>query len=156
MVLYYYLSPTDSISQLEVVVNRVNQEWDLYSTPEGCYYESKGVIYVVKNLRKFRLDWGISQQKLADIVGVSQQSINKYENHKVEPDIDTLIKFADFFGVTLDALTGHESQPTESVQPPGLTEEEQRVLQDYRRLSRREKDSIRLVMQNYLRKEPYI
>lgn len=103
---------------------------------------------MVKNLREYRLNRGISQQKLADAVGVSQQSINRYENQQVEPDIHTLTQFADYFGVSLDDLLGHPS--------PGLTEEEQRVLQDYRRLSRREKDSIRLVMQNYLRKEPYI
>lgn len=103
---------------------------------------------MVKNLREYRLNQGISQQKLADAVGVSQQSINRYENQQIEPDIDTLIRFADYFGVSLDDLLGHPA--------PGMTEEEQRLLQDYRRLSRREKDSICLVMQNYLRKEPYV
>lgn len=103
---------------------------------------------MVKNLREYRLNRGISQQKLGEIVGVSQQAIYKYENTPIEPDIAILTKLADYFGVSLDDLLGHPS--------PGLTEEEQRLLQDYRRLNRREKDSIRLVMQNYLRKEPYI
>lgn len=52
---------------------------------------------MIQNLKILRNKKGISQQKLADAIGVSQQSINKYENHKIEPDIDTLIKIADFF-----------------------------------------------------------
>ncbi|MBQ4036753.1 MAG: helix-turn-helix transcriptional regulator [Clostridia bacterium] len=53
---------------------------------------------MVKNLKMLRNQMGISQQGLADALGISQQSVNRYENHKVEPDIDTLIKIADFFG----------------------------------------------------------
>lgn len=49
---------------------------------------------MVKNLRKLRTSSGISQQQLADIIGTSQQSINKYENHSVEPDINGLINGA--------------------------------------------------------------
>ena len=47
---------------------------------------------MVKNLKLLRTKYNISQQQLAELVGVSQQSINKYENHKIEPDIQTLIK----------------------------------------------------------------
>ena len=53
-----------------------------------------------------RNQMGISQQGLADALGISQQSVNRYENHKVEPDIDTLIKIADFFGGSVDHLIG--------------------------------------------------
>lgn len=63
---------------------------------------------MVKNLKKLRNERGISQRDLADIIMVSQQSINKYENHNVEPDIDTLIKMADYFDVSLDYLVGRE------------------------------------------------
>lgn len=40
-------------------------------------------------------------------MSLSQQSINKYENHGVEPDIDTLIKLADYFNTSVDYLIGH-------------------------------------------------
>ncbi len=43
---------------------------------------------MVKNLKRLRSKAGISQRELAEIVMVSQQSINKYENHNVEPDIE--------------------------------------------------------------------
>lgn len=51
---------------------------------------------MLKNLKKLRLRKGLSQQRLADIIGVSRQSVNKYENHSIEPDIDTLISLANF------------------------------------------------------------
>ena len=42
------------------------------------------------NLKKLREEASVSQKALAEAVGVSQQSINKYENHNIEPDIETL------------------------------------------------------------------
>ena len=62
---------------------------------------------MVKNLKALRSQHGMSQQQLAAVLGISQQAINKYENHKIEPDIDTLCKMADFFDTTIDFLVGH-------------------------------------------------
>ena len=45
---------------------------------------------MVQNLRKLRLAKGVSQRQLAQAIGTTQQSINKYENHSTEPDIRTL------------------------------------------------------------------
>ena len=61
---------------------------------------------MVKNLKKLRTDAGLSQQKLAEIIGVSQQSVNKYENHSAEPDITTIIRLAEIFNTTTDYLLG--------------------------------------------------
>ncbi len=52
---------------------------------------------MLKNIKLLREEYRVSQQKLGDDIGVSQQSINKYENHDIEPDISTLIKIADYF-----------------------------------------------------------
>ena len=68
---------------------------------------------MVKNLKRLRSKAGISLRELAEIVMVSQQSINKYENHNVEPDIETLIKLADYFKVSLDYLVGRDYSGTE-------------------------------------------
>lgn len=65
---------------------------------------------MVENLKKLRNEHGISQQQLADIVGVSQQSINKYENHNVEPDITTLKVIARYFNTTIDYLVGYDNR----------------------------------------------
>ena len=58
------------------------------------------------NLKQLRKSKGVSQQQLADVIGVSQQSINKYENHNVEPDIRTLISIAEYFDTTVDFVIG--------------------------------------------------
>lgn len=68
---------------------------------------------MVANLKKLRNEYNISQQQLADVIGVSQQSINKYENHNIEPDIDTLKTMAKFFNTSIDYLVGYEDNKTE-------------------------------------------
>ncbi|MCI9264526.1 MAG: helix-turn-helix transcriptional regulator [Oscillospiraceae bacterium] len=107
---------------------------------------------MVKNLRSFRLNKGLSQQQLAAVIGTTQQSINKYENHATEPDIQTLIRLADCFQVSIDELVGHTPQPSGD---PGealiLTREEILLIQNRRKLSRSERDSIRLILENYLK-----
>ncbi len=108
---------------------------------------------MVKNLRKLRTNKGISQQQLADVIGTSQQSINKYENHNVEPDISTLAKLADYFQTTIDYLVGHTSSSIEesAAEDFDLYPEERGLVENYRKLSGEEKESICIVIRNYLK-----
>lgn len=106
---------------------------------------------MIKNLRLLRENHGVSQQKLAEAIGLTQQSINKYENHKIEPDIATLILIADFFHTSVDYLIGHTEAQAEHEGVPvyRLNADEVKLVNQYRQLSLREKDSIHLVMENY-------
>lgn len=106
---------------------------------------------MIKNLRLLREKHGVSQQKLAEAIGLTQQSINKYENHKIEPDIATLMLIADFFHTTVDFLIGHSEDQAEREGVPvyRLSADEIRLINQYRQLSLKEKDSIHLVMDNY-------
>lgn len=106
---------------------------------------------MIKNLRMLRESHGISQQKLADAIGISQQSVNKYENHQTQPDIVTLIQIADFFHTSVDFLIGHSEAQAESEGVPIylLNAGEIKLINQYRQLSHKEKDSIHLVMENY-------
>ena len=61
---------------------------------------------MLDNLKLLRSASGISQKTLADSIGISQQSVNKYENHNIEPDIATLSRIADYFHVSIDYLVG--------------------------------------------------
>lgn len=67
---------------------------------------------MIANLKKLRNEFNISQQQLADVIGVSQQSINKYENHNIEPDIETLKTMARFFNTSIDYLVGYKEVET--------------------------------------------
>ena len=57
----------------------------------------------LKELRKKR---GISQLKLALDLNMNQNTISRYETGEREADYETLIRFADYFGVSLDYLLG--------------------------------------------------
>lgn len=108
----------------------------------------------MKNLRQLRMSKGVSQQKLADLLGISQQAVYKYERQKIEPDIATLIALADYFGTTVDHLIGHEPERggERSQEDFELSREEWALLRDFRALSQSEKDSILAVIQNYRKK----
>lgn len=48
----------------------------------------------MQRLRELRHAKGISQQDLADVLHVTQQSIYKYETDKAEPDLDIVVEIA--------------------------------------------------------------
>lgn len=58
-------------------------------------------------LKELREEKGLTQEELALMLGLKRQSISNYENGGRQPDYNTLIKIADFFGVTVDYLIGH-------------------------------------------------
>ena len=60
-------------------------------------------------IKELRTRLGISQRELATQLGYFPQAINRYENGQGEPNIETLIKIADFFKVSIDELVGRET-----------------------------------------------
>ena len=108
---------------------------------------------MLKNLKRLRTDKGISQQRLAEIIGVSQQLINKYENQNVEPDISTLISLAKYFDTSVDYLIGYSdiNHKLENVNRYDLNDDEADFIEKYRRLTKDERDSLKFVAENYLR-----
>ncbi len=110
---------------------------------------------MIKNLRKLRTDKGISQQALAEIIGISQQSVNKYENHNIEPDITTLILLAKYFNTSVDYLIGNTeiNHIIENLEPYELNDDESTLINNFRKLNETEKESIKTVITNYLNKK---
>ena len=64
------------------------------------------------NLKKLRLNKKISQQKFADIIGVSRSTIAMWETGGSQPDNDNLKRIANYFNVSVDYLLGREPQDT--------------------------------------------
>ena len=58
-------------------------------------------------LKELRQKNEMSQFELSKILDVSQKSISNYEKGLSTPDIETLIKIADYFHTTIDNLVGH-------------------------------------------------
>lgn len=57
-----------------------------------------------KNLKELRVNAGLSQKALGDVFNLSNQTISTWETGTREPDLDALVKIADFFGVSFDDL----------------------------------------------------
>ena len=66
-----------------------------------------------ENLRKYRLNAGLTQEQLADIFGVSLQSVSRWESSQKAsyPDIELLCSIARHFGVSVDTLLGNNDSP---------------------------------------------
>lgn len=82
---------------------------------------------MVKNLKLLREERGLSQQKLAEMLNTTQQSIFKYERTKSEPDIATLIQLADIFEVSVDYLIGNSDVREKYVRQEAMLLSEQEV-----------------------------
>ncbi|MCH3967328.1 MAG: helix-turn-helix domain-containing protein [Atopobiaceae bacterium] len=59
---------------------------------------------IAYRLSKLRRDRGLSQESLANQLGVSRQAVSKWERAESSPDTDNLIALADLYGMSLDDL----------------------------------------------------
>lgn len=66
---------------------------------------------ISQRLRELREGLHYSQARLSKHMEVSQASINRYENDLSTPAPETLIKYADFFNVSLDYIFGRTDSP---------------------------------------------
>jgi len=63
---------------------------------------------VGKRIKDMRLEKGMSQQELGDLIGVTKVSICGYENGTRTPSLETFGILADIFETTTDYLLGRE------------------------------------------------
>ena len=61
-------------------------------------------------IKLYRENKKMTQNDLADILEVSSGTISKYESGALEPNIESLKKLADFFGITIDELLKDEEK----------------------------------------------
>lgn len=106
----------------------------------------------MKNLRKLRSEKGLSQDKLAKLVGTSQQSIHNYESGTFEPDIFMLKKFADLFETSIDYLLGYTDirHKIEHVEAYELNSGEAELIDKFRKLSGRARDCVINVIDTFI------
>ncbi|MEV9641726.1 helix-turn-helix transcriptional regulator [Mammaliicoccus sciuri] len=62
-------------------------------------------------LKKLRTNKKISQQEMANYLGITRQGYAKYENNDSEPSYEILKKISLFFNVTTDYLLGQSDNP---------------------------------------------
>lgn len=63
---------------------------------------------IAENIKFYRLQLGLTQEKLASFLNGKKSLISNYENGYSTPDIFVLVKLANIFQITLDELVGRE------------------------------------------------
>ena len=80
-------------------------------------------------LRELREKKRLSQQQLADWLGLTRSSINNYENNTQTPPADTLVRLADIYGVSVDYLLGVKNDRKRVLVIEGLTPSQEKALE---------------------------
>lgn len=70
-------------------------------------------IYFGENIKKLRKERDLTQEGLADLLGVSFQAVSKWERGESYPDITLLPAISDFFNTTIDDLLGVDKAKNE-------------------------------------------
>lgn len=70
-----------------------------------------------KILKLLRKEKNMSQQELADALGISKSSINMYERGERQPNFEILETIADYFNIDIDYLLGRTSKTTRLINP---------------------------------------
>ena len=66
---------------------------------------------VSERIKTLRESIRLSQKDLAAKLGISQSGVNRYENKQSEASYETLLRYADFFDVSLDYIYGRTDKP---------------------------------------------
>ncbi|MGM9636520.1 MAG: helix-turn-helix domain-containing protein [Eubacteriales bacterium] len=65
-------------------------------------------LMISENIRKYRRERNITQEQMAQAIGISPQSVSKWECGDGYPDITLLPRIANYFGITIDTLMGND------------------------------------------------
>ncbi len=71
---------------------------------------NKFVGILANRIHESRKALGITQEALASKLGITPQSVSRWENGQSRPDVDMLPRLAAFFGITVDALFGYKAE----------------------------------------------
>ena len=99
---------------------------------------------IEERLKFLRERNNLTQKEAAAKINKSPQAYNYYEKGSREPDIETLIKLANLYAVSLDYLVGRNFHPKSSL--TNLTTEEIDHLEKYRALDKRGKNMVNTVL----------
>lgn len=93
---------------------------------------------ISKNIAKLRKSHGLTQSKFAEEIHVTQAAVSQWETGKTTPDIQQVFIIAEFFGITVEDLSGDldqiSEQSTKTEESPA-TQAEDKFMEIYRQLN---------------------
>ncbi len=100
-------------------------------------------------LKEIRLRKGYTQKNVADYLQVSVNVYSRYELEKRQPSIDSLVKMADFFDVSIDYMLGVSDFPLRVVRREGLSDYEAELLIAAQESDRRAKEDALTILKSH-------
>ena len=95
------------------------------------------------NIRKYRVINDLTQQEIADMLGVDRTTYSKYESGKANPQFTNVVKLAEIFGVTVGELCGsNDEELMEFGDSAAFSTEELRLVYSFRTLAEWRKTEI--------------
>lgn len=67
-------------------------------------------IRIGENIKRLRKAKSVTQEQIAEVLGISVTAVSKWERNETYPDITLLFPLAHYFGVTLDELMGYDEE----------------------------------------------
>lgn len=101
------------------------------------------------NIRQARKARNWTQEQLAESIGTTQQTINRWESGNTEPKVSDLKKISSALGITLSFLLGLDEE-SESVT---LSDEEKELISRFRRLTPRAKRALLVGLREYVNEQ---
>lgn len=75
-------------------------------------------------MKDLRTKFGKKQSEIADLLGITRAAYTNIENGRRKLDHDSLIKLADYYGVTIDYLLGRDSEQKNNPDAAGTGDDE--------------------------------
>ncbi|MFA7175481.1 MAG: helix-turn-helix transcriptional regulator [Kiritimatiellia bacterium] len=70
-----------------------------------------------KRIKDWREARNLTQQQLAELLGISGQQVSEYERGRKRPPADKLVLLSEILGISTDFLLGRSSMPNASISP---------------------------------------
>lgn len=105
-----------------------------------------------ERLKLLRKERRLTQEKMAELTGISKSSISMYENGNRIPELETFESLADFFNVNMDYLKGKSDIrgifDNNTLSPFPLSVDESEILAMYRHAEPHIKQTVRTILES--------
>lgn len=97
------------VGSIGIIIDKDGHKLVCYSVMQMEVVNTKEINIATMLIRK-RKEKGVTQEQLADYIGVSKASVSKWETGQSYPDITFLPKLATYFNISIDDLMGYSPQ----------------------------------------------
>ena len=104
-------------------------------------------------LTQLRKEKHLSQKELSILLNISTGTVGMWETDKRKPDLEMVLKIADFYNITLDSLFEREEATPSNTLTKSLSEADEKILTLYRKLNTVNRDIILGEIQKLLKEQ---